>query len=176
MRDRYQSGFTYIGVMIFVSLLGVGLSGVGQIWAQVVKREREQELLFIGNQFRTAINQFNKNSPGTDRNINSLQDLLRDPRYPGAVRYLRKMYLDPITGSTDWGVVVNQNGSITGVYSLSEDTPFKKHNFSAVNQSFEGKNKYSEWVFMSQPPVASTPAPFSNTGMPASMLLPPVRK
>ncbi len=169
MKD--QKGFTYIGVMIFVSIIGVGMAATGQIWAESVKREREQELLFVGNQFRVAMDQYAKSSPGTDRSLHRLSDLLKDPRYPDTRRYLRRMYLDPITGSSDWGVVVNPSGGITGVYSLSEDAPIKKSGFASVNRSFEGKSRYSEWIFMAKPQtVASNAKPVNATAMPSSMI------
>jgi len=40
------------------------------------------------------------------------------------------------------------NGEILGVHSASDDEPAKKTNFSLADKGFEGKMKYSEWVFM----------------------------
>ena len=51
------------------------------------------------------------------------------------------------------------NGGIYAVYSLSEDTPIKQNNFRLVDQNFEGKTKYSDWVFLpASAPVAANPA------------------
>lgn len=142
-----QTGFTYIGILIIVALMGTALAGLGQAWGQMGKREREQELLFVGNQFRIALELYYHHSPGTDRYPHMLSDLLKDPRFPDTQRYLRKLYRDPITGKADWGLVKGTDGGIVGVYSLSEVEPLKKYGFPLANQNFEGSTKYSEWVF-----------------------------
>jgi hypothetical protein len=58
------------------------------------------------------------------------------------------MYADPMTGSTEWGLVKGPAGEIYGVYSLSSDEPLKKSNFALADRNFEGAAKYSDWVFM----------------------------
>jgi type II secretory pathway pseudopilin PulG len=146
-----QDGFSYIGILIFIALMGVALAGVGQFSSQISKREQEQELLFVGNQYRTALELYYRHSSGTDRFPQTLKDLLKDPRYPDTQRYLRRLYPDPITGKTDWGLMKNLNGEIIGVYSRSENEPLKKYGFIRANQNFEGATKYSDWVFMLPP-------------------------
>jgi type II secretory pathway pseudopilin PulG len=144
-----EGGFTYVGVLVLVALIGIALASVGQIWHTVQQREKEQELLFIGHEFRVALARYGQNSPGqAGRSPLHLEDLLKDPRAPGIKRYLRKIYVDPMTGSAKWGLVTGPNGEIYGVHSLSDDEPLKKSNFGFVDRQFEGKMKYSEWVFM----------------------------
>ncbi|MGC2167019.1 MAG: type II secretion system protein [Gallionella sp.] len=153
-----QSGFTFIGLMVIVSILGIGLLAVGEVWHTAKQREKEQALLFVGDQFRRAIKSYFAHTPVAARGQPypmSLEDLLKDPRSPATQRYLRKIYTDPITGQTDWGLLRNQNGAIVGVFSRSEDTPLKQSNFRLENVDFEGKTKYSEWIFMFVP----TPLP-----------------
>jgi hypothetical protein len=53
-----------------------------------------------------------------------------------------------MTGTTEWGLVSGPNGEIFGVYSLSEEAPLKQANFRLAEKAFEGKTKYSDWVFM----------------------------
>jgi len=147
-----SAGFTYIALLIFIAIMGVVLASAGEVWHMAVQREKERELLFVGDQFRRAINQYSGHSPaGSGRFPMSLEDLLKDPRTPTTQRYLRKIYNDPITGSPEWGLVKGTSGEILGIYSLSEDEPIKKFNFRLVDTSFEDKKKYSEWVFMSKP-------------------------
>jgi hypothetical protein len=81
-------------------------------------------------------------------NPHSLEDLLKDPGFPGVRRYLRKIYRDPITGRAEWGLVKPDGNSIVGVYSLSDAEPLKQSGFSLADQGFEAKKKYSEWVFV----------------------------
>ncbi len=144
---RRERGFTYIALLILVAVMGVALATVAEVWALAMKREREQELLFIGHQFRNALAMYyNAAGPGA-RYPMSLEDLLKDPRYPNTRRYLRKVYSDPMTNKGEWGIVKGPNGEIVGVYSQSNDEPAKTANFSVADQTFEGKKKYSEWVF-----------------------------
>jgi hypothetical protein len=82
--------------------------------------------------------------------------MLKDPRYPNTRRYLRKIYIDPITGANDWGLLKNPNGSIYGVYSLSEDATIKRDNFDLADDSFKGKSNYSEWKFIYTPTLAAS--------------------
>jgi type II secretory pathway pseudopilin PulG len=146
---RRARGFTYIGVLILVVMMGVALAAAGEIWHTAMKREKEQELLFAGNQFRLAIDQYSAQAPGPGRRYpQSLDELLQDPRQPGVRRYLRKIYLDPMTGKPEWGLITGPNGEIFGVHSLSEAEPLKKANFPLAEEGFEGRTKYSEWVFM----------------------------
>jgi type II secretory pathway pseudopilin PulG len=138
--------------MVFIAVMGIVLASAGEIWHMALKREKERELLFVGDQFRRAINQYYQNSPLKPRRFPmSLDDLLKDPRYPGTQRYLRKIYIDPMTGDSKWGLVTGPAGEIFGVYSLSEDEPIKKSNFSSADSNFEGKTKYAEWVFLGVP-------------------------
>ncbi len=162
--ERQQQGFTYIGILIVVAMMGTALAGLGQYWGQIGKREREQELLFVGNQFRTALELYYRHSPGTDRYPQVLTDLLKDPRVPDTQRYLRRLYPDPITGKAEWGLLKGTDGGIVGVYSLSEHEPLKKHGFTLANRSFEGSEKYSDWVFKN--PALPPLQPAGQTGQP----------
>jgi type II secretory pathway pseudopilin PulG len=147
-----EGGFTYIGVLVLVALMGLVLAAAGQDWHTLQQREKEQELLFIGKQFRLALNRYAKHTPGQAKRAPlHLEELLQDPRYPGIQRYLRKIYPDPMTGSTEWGLITGPNGEIYGVHSLSDDEPVKKSNFGFADRQFEGKMKYSDWVFMRVP-------------------------
>jgi hypothetical protein len=80
-----------------------------------------------------------------------LSDLLRDPRQPGTVRHLREIYRDPITGTSDWGLVKSATGEIFGVYSRAPGTPLKQANFALAERAFEGARSYSDWVFIFSP-------------------------
>lgn len=143
-----ESGLTYLGVLIVSAMLTISLAAAGIVWYLAQQREREQELLFVGNQFRVAIGRYYLNQVGPHKEYpKRLEDLLRDPRHPGSVRYLRKLFLDPMTGSTDWGLLKTPDGSILGIYSKSPRKPLKVGHFSPVNQHFERKAKYSEWKF-----------------------------
>ncbi len=149
MRQVHERGFTYIGVLVLVAMMGAALAAAGQVWHTMQKREKEQELLFIGHQFQLALNRYASHTPGQGRRAPpNLEELLKDSRHPEVRRYLRKIYLDPMTGSAEWGLITGPDGEIYGVHSLSIDEPLKKSHFGLANRHFEGKMKYSDWVFM----------------------------
>lgn len=158
-RRPASGGFTYIGVLLLVALMGISLTVVSQVWRIKEKRDKEQELLFIGNQFRRAIGYYYASTPGgAPRYPRRLEDLVQDPRFPGVRRYLRRIYRDPMTGRAEWGLA-KAGDLITGVYSLSEEEPLKKAGFRIADRSFENKSRYSEWVFVSKFGRAQIAAP-----------------
>lgn len=144
-----QRGLTYIAVLFLIALHGAVLGAVGMFWHTAQKREKERELLFVGDQFRRAIRAYAQSGPGVAGQLpKSLDDLIRDPRLPGTKRHLRKVFVDPMTGTMEWGLVKTPDGSgIAGVYSRSQDAPLKTANFEPDDKEFEGAVKYSEWKF-----------------------------
>ena len=159
-RVRWCHGFTYIGVLIFIALMGIALAGTGVIWHTETRREKERELLFVGDQFRRAIGLYYERSPGAKRFPKGLEDLVFDRRYPNTQRYLRRLYADPVGGTSEWGLVTGPEGGIVGVFSLSEAEPLKRAGFPMKYKEFEGTARYSEWRFMYVPAApANKPAP-----------------
>jgi type II secretory pathway pseudopilin PulG len=146
LSPRWAAGFTYLTILFVVAFMGLGLAVAGQVWHTAVMRDREAELLYAGNQYRRAIERYYRSGQQYPR---ALEDLLKDPRQPGTVRYLRKLYYEPITGKNEWGTVKAPNGvGIMGVYSPSEDKPLKTAGFGIFNREFEGAAKYSDWKFV----------------------------
>ena len=147
---RKTRGFTFIGLLVVVSIMGIALLAVGEVWSFAQKREKEQALLFVGGQFRQAIKLYYTHTPAASKSRpypHNLEDLLKDPRYPSTQRYLRRIYDDPVNGGQEWGVLRNQDGGIFGVYSLSQQKPIKQDNFIALYDDFRGQSTYSGWVF-----------------------------
>ncbi|MGO9444881.1 MAG: type II secretion system protein [Thiobacillaceae bacterium] len=156
-----QRGFTYLGVLIAVVLIGLALGLAGESWHVAVKRDKEKDLLFIGHAFRHAISNYYYASPGNAKQFPaSLDDLLKDPRFPDTRRYLRRVYPDPLTGKTNWGIIRGPNNGIMGVFSLAEGEPVKQANFSLDDSEFEGVTRYQDWKFVVGPAAAPPqPAP-----------------
>ena len=156
---RPHAGFTYLTVLFVLAFMGVGWSLAGEVWHTSRLRENEAELIFVGNQYRRAIELYFQNGAGTtNRYPRELADLLKDPRKPNTQRYLRQLYPDPITGKREWGLVKAPDGGIMGVHSLSDGRPVKIANFRLRDAGFEGKAKYSDWTFVHAIP-AGTQAP-----------------
>jgi type II secretory pathway pseudopilin PulG len=157
MHSGRASGFIYIGLLIGLAIVGISLSAVSEVWTQSRQREREQELLFAGNQIRQAITLFYLASPPANRRFPlKLEELVEDVRTPDKPgRYLRKIYIDPITSSEKWGEVRLASGQLVGVYSQSDAEPIKSMGFALRDKDFAEKLRYSEWIFRSALPAAN---------------------
>lgn len=151
---KSEQGYTLLALLLLVALIGFGLAGAGELWSRSAQRERERELLFAGNQIRDAIGQYYLRSPGSTRRYpRRLEDLLQDDRYPVVVRYLRRVYADPMT-SARWGLIEAPGGGIMGVYSLSGAAPLKRAGFAPENKGFESALHYTSWQFLFNPDAA----------------------
>jgi len=151
VRTPRQGGFTYVGLLIAVALMGVGLAAYGELYSHAAQREKEAELLFIGGQFRDAIASYYNKSPGTKAYPKKIDDLLEDNRFPMPQHHLRRLYRDPMTETTQWALVEAPGGGFMGVYSRSEETPVKTGNFAAAEEAFEGAEHYTKWMFTYSP-------------------------
>ncbi len=161
--NRTEQGFIYLWTMFAVTVAGIVLAGAGQTWQIKAQREKELELLFIGEEFREAImSYFNGAQGGGAKEYpDSLEQLLEDKRGASPIRHLRRIYLDPMTNTDDWGLVEepppedesgatrsNINSGIIGVYSLSKKTPMKKENFPEHFSEFADAETYQDWQFV----------------------------
>jgi type II secretory pathway pseudopilin PulG len=150
MPGKPQDGFTLLGLLFLVAGLGVAMAALGTMWHSVAQREKERDLLFVGDQYRRAIESFwTVPLPvGTPRRLpKNFAELLVDPRFPQTVRHLRRVYRDPMTANGEWGLLNGPDGGIAGVFSLSEGTPFKRKNFPLAYAQFEAAQSYRDWVF-----------------------------
>ncbi|MET3134881.1 type II secretory pathway pseudopilin PulG [Oxalobacteraceae bacterium GrIS 1.11] len=146
---RRNRGFTYLGLIILVAIIGlVGAAGL-KLGSLLQRSAAEQELLDIGAAFSDALKSYaSVTPPGQPQQPASLKDLLKDPRFPGIRRHLRKLFVDPITGKADWGLMyMAGNTGIVGVYSLSDAKPVKVGNFDARFANFDDKAHLSDWKF-----------------------------
>ena len=145
---RRQQGIAYIGLLLLMTLIAIVAGTAADVYQQSRQRAREVELLWIGEQFRSAIRSYHDASPGSAKAYpQRLEDLLMDPRFPGVRRHLRRLYNDPMTGKPDWEPILAPQGGIAGVRSRSSETPLKQADFRPRDAQFEGKARYSEWEF-----------------------------
>ncbi|MBN1624927.1 MAG: type II secretion system protein [Deltaproteobacteria bacterium] len=145
-----ENAFSYIAALIFVTVIGISLTSGSAYWSTIIKREKEKELLFRGDQIRRAIESYYNGVPGGggSQYPASLNDLLKDPRYLTTQRHLRKIYKDPMTKDGEWGLITVQGGRIKGVFSKGVGTPVKTGNFPDEYEDFEKAVKYSDWKFV----------------------------
>lgn len=167
-----QSGYALLMAMLAVALVSLATLAPLTHHQTAQQRERERQLLWVGEQYRQAIASYHAASPDRVRTYPpTLQDLLQDPRFAFPRRHLRRLYADPMTGSAVWTLIKAPGGNgIAGVASASAAMPIKRHGFSAAQAAFESAESYAEWRFVhdaaggsgglaSPPPVALPTAP-----------------
>ena len=166
---RPEAGFTYVGLVIFVAILGLVGAATLKVDSLLRRAAAEQELLEIGAEYSEALRSYAAATPrGYPTAPPTLQDLLKDPRFPGTRRHLRRIYVDPVTGRQEWGIVwQGDKVGVLAVYSLSQAQPLKVANFDARFQNFENKEHLSEWKFTASGTGASA-APGAN-GQPPNL-------
>lgn len=151
-RCKRMFGFTYIGLLFALAILGFAVATAGTVWTTAAKREREQQLLWVGGQFRRAIAGYYTNGPPGVREFpRDLADLLEDRRGPVVRRHLRQLYPDPVTGNFDWQIVRLPDASIIGVASNSTQEPLKRVGFTEADSTFENASCYCDWRFVYLP-------------------------
>lgn len=155
-----ETGFTYLGLLLFLAIAGIGLASVGVVWHTAAQREKEAELVFVGAQFQRAIRSYFERSPEAGKTYpRTLQDLLEDRRSGTMVRHLRKIFIDPMTGNAGWGLVKQADGRIIGIYSLSPTPVFRTADLPEGVQ-VKG-DTHGDWHFMAN---TGTQAPPPATG------------
>jgi type II secretory pathway pseudopilin PulG len=174
--SRRQGGFTYLGLIILVTVIGMVGAATLKIGALMQRAQAEEELLDIGAAFSAALQSYAAATPaGQPLQPPSLQELLKDPRTPALRRHLRKIFVDPVTGSTEWGIMyVTDRLGVVAVYSLSPARPLKIGNFDARFTGFEGKLHLSDWKFTAGANVPVLPAPVRPLTAPVAQPAAPV--
>lgn len=145
-----QSGFTYLGLIIFVAIIGLVGAATLKIGALLQRAAAEEELLEIGAAFSAALDSYAAATPrGASPYPPSLAELLKDPRSPAVRRHLRKVYVDPLTGKAEWGIVYLGGGEtgVVAIHSLSTAKPLKIANFDSRFKGLDNKEMISEWRF-----------------------------
>jgi type II secretory pathway pseudopilin PulG len=108
-----SSGYTLVAIVIGMVILAILIMGVAPSVATIMKREREQELLFRGKQYARAIALFQRRY---GRFPNELKEL-----YENRPRTIRKLWKEPICRCPDWYVI--HQGDVVPVGSPSGTAP-----------------------------------------------------
>ena len=146
MDDGYAMAALLVGMSVMAIMLSVALP----TWKQTLQREKEEELIFRGNQYARAIDQYQKKNanaspPSFDVLIEQrlLRKKFRDPVSPNEDGEFQPLYVaNQGTGrQTGAGTVLSttQSGGIMGVASKSTTESIRIYN---------GKNHYNEWQFI----------------------------
>ena len=158
-----DSGYAMAALLVGMAVMAVFLTVAIPAWSTAARREREEELIFRGQQYARAIALFQRKFANT---FPPSIDLLVNGKY------LRKKYKDPITDGEFQAIYANQQnggqpgggatvpqigqpvrpptqvgsgttvgpqGGIIGVASKSTATSLR---------IYSGRSKYNEWVFV----------------------------
>lgn len=93
-----ERGYTLVAVVIGIAILTILLAAVGPSIATIMKREREEELIFRGRQYARAISAFQKRF---GRYPTSLKEM-----YENRPRTIRKLWKDPMCRCDDWHLII----------------------------------------------------------------------
>lgn len=88
-----------VAVVIFIAILTITIAAVGPSISTMMRREREEELLFRGKQYARAIALFRKRY---GRYPTSLKEM-----YEHRPRTIRKLWKDPMCGCDDWKLLID---------------------------------------------------------------------
>jgi type II secretory pathway pseudopilin PulG len=155
---RASGGFTYLWTLALVAMLGVSAALVAEEYVTGVRRDREADLLFIGHEFRTALERYYRGVGAKHEYPTTLEELLRDRRFSGVQRHLRRIYRDPMTGEAEWGLV-RVAGRIVGIHSLSGEAPLRQKNFDPDDAGLEDRESYRDWIFTYPPHLLNETKP-----------------
>ena len=149
LRRVRAGGFTYVGLLALIVLIGLMLAAAGEVASTTAQRERETQLRWVGHAYRAAIGRY-----WYSRRVypQTLQDLLGEPAdAPNPVHHLRQLYPDPMTNAVDWQLVPAPNGGIMGIASSSKRAPLKTAGFDDDEPAFKDAGAYSDWQFIFVP-------------------------
>ena len=111
-----QGGFTFLGLLLAVALMGVGLTAASEVWITTAQRQRAEQSRWVAQEFVRAIGSYYESGPGGVKQFPAqLEDLLEDRRGPVVRRHLRQVYLNPYTGNREWELAPALGGGFNGV-------------------------------------------------------------
>lgn len=93
-----ESGYVLLAVLILMALLLIAMAVAAPKIAADIQRDKEQELIHRGLQYKRAIKLYYKKFARYPTSIDQLEST-------NNMRFLRKRYTDPMTGKDDWKIV-----------------------------------------------------------------------
>jgi type II secretory pathway pseudopilin PulG len=144
-----RDGFTTIGLLVLIALIGVASAATATVAELVRRRAAEEQLLSVGKQYIKAFLEYELYTPAghATRAPSRLEDLLRDPRLPGVRRHIRQLYPDPVTGKLDWQLISAPGGGIMGIKSASCEQTIKRSFPDGDWMYLNGRKRYCDWEF-----------------------------
>ncbi len=96
-RRHGEAGFTMVMLVVILAVMAIMMTVAVQTVDTQMKREKEAELIFRGNQYVEAIRLYKAKF---GRLPNSLKEI-----WDAKPRVIRQKWVDPMTGSANWAVI-----------------------------------------------------------------------
>jgi type II secretory pathway pseudopilin PulG len=113
---RRRGGYTMVTLLVFLSVLVIGLLVAVPVWTTQLQRENEEELIFRGNQYVEAVRRYQQKNPG--QFPKDIEELVKK-------RFLRKAFRDPMTKDGRW-YLVTQDQRLAARPRSSFSTPSQR--------------------------------------------------
>jgi type II secretory pathway pseudopilin PulG len=148
-RRSEEDGALLLILMVGVAVMSITIGVAAQAWSSTWRRDNEEELIFRGGQYVDALLAYRKEHGG--QFPTNLTDLMKPG--PRQVRYIRKLFRDPVNPSGQWGLLYLMPGG-QGIYD------------PVLAQKQQGKQERNEdgMVVGGMPGV--TPIVFNQAGTP----------
>ncbi|HEV8416545.1 MAG TPA: type II secretion system protein [Bryobacteraceae bacterium] len=152
--NRNQRGMTLIELIVAVAILGLLSTLAVPLAAYKVKRDKERDLRYALREIRSAIDRYKDASDqqkiqvkvGTDGYPEDLDVLVKGVKLVGNatganIKFLRRIPIDPMTGTADWGKRSSQDDPTSNSWG-------GQNVFDVYSKSMERARDgtpYSEW-------------------------------
>jgi len=97
-KNRNEKGYLLLSVMLLITIMLIMLAAEAPRIQQQIKRAKEEELINRGTQYAIAIRKFVHKNGAYPTSIQQLEDT-------NHIRFLRKQYVDPMTGKANWKLI-----------------------------------------------------------------------
>lgn len=177
-KARAEKGYAMAALLVAMSVMAVMMSVAMPTWSQMIRRDKEEELIFRGTQYARAINQYQRkfaNASPASLDVLIEQRLLRkkfkDPLSPDKDGEFQLLYLQnqPTTGPQGQGQGLGQGQS--GPQAASRGSGVQagaglggsigpspsgrgpivgvaSKNTGQSIKTYKGKDRYNEWQFI----------------------------
>ena len=175
-RGRTHAGYAMAALLVAMAIMAIILTAAMPTWSQMIRREKEEELIFRGNQYARAINQYQRkfaNASPASLDVLIEQHLLRkkwkDPLGVDKDKEFQMLYLNSGMGSRGGGQAgaagpgigagasrgaptFNTGGTASGTtYSTTPSGGIVGVVSKNTGQSikiYKQKQRYNEWQFI----------------------------
>jgi type II secretory pathway pseudopilin PulG len=149
-------------LLVAMAVMAIMLTVAMPTWSQMIRRDKEEELIFRGNQYARAINFYqrrfaNASPPSIDVLVEQrlLRKKFRDPMSSEKSGEFQLLYVsNSASSSRQGGANPPGTSQSSGVGSVLGTTPtggiagVTSKNKSESIRTFNGKNHYNEWQFV----------------------------